>query len=434
MGETEHAEAANWTKGAGLVASLLWVVIIGFNILLLSQVLETWFPAQQDAVRWAPPYIGRYVGSYDIFSTIMAVLVGLVQAALGIIYFELSRRSHRLSAMLFICDLVAVMAEMGAAVYRAWLVAGGEVVTTSGFFDTMMGRGGLIFTGFMGLIVPVGAIALGIVGFEFFLKPVPFRWLNVSIDLFESLPARAVGALSGLWEKGAGPDKTNTPPVDKNAAKTIKVYVGSLKKKFGSLSKEVRGLSARVAKLKGDAEIFSDAGAAELSTIEQHYKSMKVKTQSKDTIGRDLRALGQDIKRVRLLRFCEDSAQLAAIRASCETRVRQEREILAELRERHSGLTAELGEFLNASLSTLPEYVREAMEKLDGPTRREFIEKAGKLAAGGLLSRLAENESAIDGVERSLGVVARSENDRITLGEALVLLRHDLILAKRTLA
>jgi hypothetical protein len=148
----------------GFFATIVWPFIVLMNILLLAQVIGTL--VGEGGGQWEVyPF-----GTYGAIPLLTAVLYAFSQSACGIIYGE-SKDKKRYLFLAFL--IIAILAEGALAVYRAWLIRGGDATAGANVIDNSLGgRFGLVIGAFFGIFFPVTHAALGYVGYPKFVVPV----------------------------------------------------------------------------------------------------------------------------------------------------------------------------------------------------------------------------------------------------------------------
>ena len=149
----------------GFFCALVWPVFVLLNVLLLAQVVGTMVGGGGGVVDISP------FGTYSAIPLVTAVLYALAQSVFGVMYGETDKKDKKRYVALMLVVL-AILLEGGLAVYRAWLIRGGDVTAGANLIDsTLAGRFGLVAGAFFGIFFPSAHAALGYVGFPQFVRP-----------------------------------------------------------------------------------------------------------------------------------------------------------------------------------------------------------------------------------------------------------------------
>jgi hypothetical protein len=150
---------------SGLFCTLIWPVFVVLNVLLLAQVVGTLVGSGGGVIDIYP------FGTYGAIPLVTAVLYAVAQTVFGIMYGEVDRKDKKRYLVLLLLVL-AIFLEGGLAVYRAWLIRGGDATAGANLIDsTLAGRFGLVVGAFFGILFPSTHAALGYVGYPQFVSP-----------------------------------------------------------------------------------------------------------------------------------------------------------------------------------------------------------------------------------------------------------------------
>jgi hypothetical protein len=150
---------------SGFFCALVWPVFVILNVLLLAQVVGTQVGEGGGVVDIHP------FGAYGAIPLVTAILYAVAQTVFGIMYGEADKKDKKRYLALILL-VMAVLLEGGLAVYRAWLIRGGDATAGANLVDsTLAGRFGLVVGAFFGIFFPATHAALGFVGFPHFLRP-----------------------------------------------------------------------------------------------------------------------------------------------------------------------------------------------------------------------------------------------------------------------
>jgi hypothetical protein len=214
----------------------VWIGIIGLNVLLLAQVLDTVFPGG-DRIRLP------HVGTYTVVPLILGILYAISETVLAIISEDLKTKFSRVSVR----GLVGLMllGEAGLAWYRVWLINAGQVMISPTMIDNVMMQSG-------------GPLAAGIafcVGFaETLSGRFSFR------DFVESFSRASLSWLGGLilwlW---SGVTwwlfDFHRPPITKEVIETlgqmkiIPPWLPQLERAANNLEQQIKSLGVQVSEL-----------------------------------------------------------------------------------------------------------------------------------------------------------------------------------------
>lgn len=150
-------------SSAGFVAAVFWPAIVLFNLLLLAQVMELFFPGGGRV------QVGIF-GSYTAFALVAGALFSASQTMFGLVWGESKSRSIKVT---FFSLLVAtIFTESGLAYYRATLLLEGEDLLAGTVVARVMALSGPGLVAAVGFVVPVAHTSAGYVAFPRFLLPV----------------------------------------------------------------------------------------------------------------------------------------------------------------------------------------------------------------------------------------------------------------------
>jgi hypothetical protein len=155
---------------SGFFCALIWPVFVLLNVLLLAQVMGV-IVGEGGGVVDIHPF-----GSYGAIPLVSAVLYAVAQSVFGIMFGEAEKKDKKRYLVLTLLVL-AILLEGGLAVYRAWLIRGGDATAGPNLIDnSLAGRFGLVVGAFFGIFFPATHAALGYVGFPQFVRPI-FRYV-----------------------------------------------------------------------------------------------------------------------------------------------------------------------------------------------------------------------------------------------------------------
>jgi hypothetical protein len=150
---------------AGFFCAMVWPVFVLLNVLLLAQVVGTQVGEGGGVIDIHP------FGTYGAIPLVTAVLYAVAQSVFGIMFGEAEKKDKKRYLALLLL-LLAILLEGGLAVYRAWLIRGGDATAGANLIDsTLAGRFGLVVGAFFGIFFPATHAALAYVGFPQFVRP-----------------------------------------------------------------------------------------------------------------------------------------------------------------------------------------------------------------------------------------------------------------------
>ena len=279
--EYVQAHAPEWGKRAagwiaafpsvinayGLLATPLWLLIMGLNLVLLAQSLEVFMPS---AERLEIPFFG----SYTWLSLLAGLLFSLSQSVFGVIAGENKRRSIVVLCLSLV--VVSICVEMGLAGYRSYMIITHVVDVDATTADSLLSKG-VALTMFISFIVPIAHTSLGFISIPRFLVP-----------LANYMPRLVGGILVWLWSWFVrfyfGFQRVVIVPV---AISQLRTETNDLKSRISKTSDGCKAQQKNLHDLRDMGTPFSDLQAtAGLIAAEANAAREEWKTKSDELSGR----------------------------------------------------------------------------------------------------------------------------------------------------
>lgn len=146
----------------GFVSTLLWPFPLALNVLLVAYALEPFFPGGSRIVL-------LWVGTYSVFPLMMGLLYAIAQTGLVILHGYIESKWEKIVLMIIVA--LTFLVESGLVPYRAYLLPIDEEIVSPTIWDVVMLRGGVVIGGFLGLMVPIGTVLVGVFSFLQFVEP-----------------------------------------------------------------------------------------------------------------------------------------------------------------------------------------------------------------------------------------------------------------------
>lgn len=181
MGKTIGSLLSTTPKGAtviGFILAPVWLSIVCLNVLLLAQILEMWFPTEERGI------ILPLLGHYSIYPMIMGFLWAVIQTVLGMI-LEKTNSKHGKTGLVAVI-IASIFLETYLAYCRALIFGNVEEIAYSTMWDSMMVKGGPVVASFVGFLVPLSEVLIGMFAYTQFIEPmfIPvLRWVGGIICL-----------------------------------------------------------------------------------------------------------------------------------------------------------------------------------------------------------------------------------------------------------
>jgi hypothetical protein len=288
----------------GRLCGVLWLPFLCLNILITTQILETFVPYGQ------PMYLGPF-GDYRAFALIMGFLWGIALSVFAVkatTRMEDSRqhkpsgdkeweRSREVAVSWFAVVAVCVLAEAAGGAYRSWLIFGGELARSPTFIDAVMQQGG-VFVG--AAVSALAAIAEATMAGE----GVPGYWEHVQRTWWVKPWAALRGVLCGILWLGLGFHHAAVP-----------AEIMDLRAAARALKWRAAGVKAKGEALKAAIDSSPKIARPDLSysDIEEGREKLRTEVDKTETEAeRELNECspGSDAERYALRRLLDDIRQV----------------------------------------------------------------------------------------------------------------------------
>lgn len=217
---------------AGFLSVFIWPFIVLLNLFLIAQIFELFISAgKRIHLKW--------VGVYSFIPLVIGALWAIGQVVLGIAHEKSKDKNIKLS--LFLTMSATIVAESGLAAYRSYIIIGGDMPISPTIFDNIFYSSGIIFSAFIGFVIPIIEIVLGKTAFCSFIEPMidsMVKWSRGLVGLIFCILSWFIFGFHSI------------APVEKKGIEIEPSWLSESKKKIKKLKKETINLEFESEKVK----------------------------------------------------------------------------------------------------------------------------------------------------------------------------------------